>query len=311
MDAKDILYDLNKIIAEVDKIIIDKSVHKKILLLALICEGHVLIEGVPGTAKTLLARSFAKAIGGVYKRIQFNSDTLPSDIIGFFLYTPAGRGEFIKGPVFSNILLADELNRAPARTQSALLEAMQEYTVTVEGVSNILPKPFMVIASQLPYGAVGTNPLTEVQLDRFMFRLWSGYNPSNVEEDVLKNIDYIDSFPIESVASLDTIFKAIDLVKKVRVEESIVKYVVLLVDKIRSYPEVLTGPSTRGVISLYKGSRAHAFLDNRSYVIPDDIKYLVHYSLDHRIRLRAEVELEGLSPMELVDRAVKEVSVPR
>ena len=310
-DILEVSDSISRIIDEVSKIVIGKKDLLKIVLSALLSEGHVLIEGMPGTAKTLLAKAFAMSVGGRFKRLQFTSDTLPSDVTGFYIYTMMGRGRFIEGPVFTNILLADELNRGPPRTQAALLEAMQDRTVTIEGNTMSLPKPFMVIATQLPYGAAGTYPLTDVQVDRFMFRLWSGYNPRDVEKSVVINIDYIDSLPIEEVVSLDLVVRCIDIVKNIHIEEGIVNYILDLVDAVRNSDDVLSGPSTRGVISLYKGSRALAFLDGRDYVVPDDVKLLVHPALDHRVRVKAEAVVEGVKPEDIVERVLREVPVPK
>ncbi len=310
-EFKDIQNILSNILSELDRIIVGKEDAKKIFLISLLCEGHVLIEGLPGTAKTLLAKAFATAIGGVFKRIQFNIDTLPTDITGFYLYTTSGERKFIKGPIFANIVLADELNRAPARTQAALLEAMQEGYVTIEGKQHPLPKPFMVIACQLPYGYTGTYPLTEVLADRFMFRIWSGYNPREVEREVISKIDYIDSFPIRPITSLNIIMKAIEIVKQIKVSDIIVDYILDVIEYIRNHNGVILGPSTRASIALYKGARALAFLDGRNYVIPDDIKTLAHYALEHRIRVKPELELEGITPSVIIDRALNEVPVPK
>jgi len=309
--AQEISESLSKIINEVSKIVIGKRDLAKLVLASLLSEGHVLIEGMPGTAKTLLARAFAKSVGGIFKRIQFTSDTLPSDIVGFYIYTVSGRGRLVKGPVFTNILLADELNRGPPRTQAALLEAMQDRTVTIEGETMKLPIPFLVIATQVPYGSAGTHPLPEVQLDRFMFRVWSDYNPRDVEKTVITNIDYIDSMPIDTVVDLDTLITGIEYVKMVNISEELSEYILDIVDTVRRYDEILLGPSTRGVIALYKGARALAFLDGRDYVIPDDIKSLIHPALDHRVRVKAEAIVEGIKPEDLVERAIREVPVPK
>lgn len=302
---------MKEIMAEINKVIIGKNDMLKIILTALLAGGHVLIEGMPGTAKTITAKVFAKVIGGSFKRIQFTADTLPSDIVGFYIYTPSGRSEFIKGPVFTNILLADELNRSPPRTQAALVEAMQEGQVTIEGNTFRLPQPFMVVATQLPYGYTGTYPLPEVQVDRFMFRVWSGFNTKEQEAKVLENIDFIDEMPVETLSHPDEILKIRDLIKKIHISHSIISYIEEILEKIRTYPEVLFGPSTRGAIAIYKGARALAFLEERTYVIPDDIKYLLHAALDHRIKIKAEMEIEGVKPEDIVERALSEVPVPK
>lgn len=302
---------LKRVFEEVSKVVVGREEYVKLLLAALLCEGHVLIEGMPGTAKTLLAKAFASAIGGEFKRIQFTADTLPSDVTGFYVYTVTGKKDLVKGPIFTNILLADELNRAPPRTQAALLEAMQERTVSIEGETFVLPRPFMVVATQIPYGGAGTYPLPDTQLDRFMFRIWSGYNTRDVEAEVLRKIDYIDSLPVGEAVDSGLVQSAIDSVKKVVVDEKIMDYILDIVESLRNDDYVLAGPSTRGVISLYKGCRAYAFLDGRDYVVPDDVKALVHPALDHRVRLKVEAVTEGLKPEDVVERVVKEVPVPK
>jgi len=299
------------IIREVSKVVLGKEETVKLVLAALLAEGHILIEGMPGTAKTLTARAFAKTIGGVFKRIQFTPDTMPADIIGFYLYTPTGARSLVKGPIFANILLADELNRAPPRTQAALLEAMQECSVTIEGNTFQLPRPFMVIATQLPHGFAGTYALPEVLVDRFMFRLWSDYNPPETEVEIMENIDYIDELPVERVATPEDVLAMRSLVKKVHVSREILGYIEDVLRAVRQDPNVLIGPSTRAAIALYKGARALAMLDGRSYVIPDDVKELLHPVLDHRVRVRAEAEVEGVRPEDIVEKALSEVPVPK
>ena len=300
-----------KILSEVSKVVIGKEDVKETLLIALLSEGHVLIEGLPGTAKTLLARTFAQVIGGEFKRIQFTTDMLPADITGFYMYTPDGRSRFISGPIFANIILADELNRTTPRTQAALIEAMQERQVTIEGKTHPLPMPFMVIASQLPYGFEGTYPLTEVQVDRFMFRIWSGYPNKEEEAQVIGNIDYIEEPDIKTVVTLKEVLELQRLVKEVYVSESVREYVVALVTYVRRDPDVLIGPSPRASISLYKGSRALALLQGRDYVIPDDVKRLAHRTIEHRIRVKPEAEMEDVTPKVIVEKALREVPVPK
>ena len=191
----------NKILNEVSKVVVGKQEIKEMLLVALLSEGHVLIEGLPGTAKTLLAKTFAKVVGGQFNRIQFTPDMLPADVTGFNVYSPDGRSRFVAGPLFANFVLADELNRTTPRTQAALIEAMQEKQVTIEGATHPLSEVFMVIASQLPYGSEGTYPLTEVQSDRFMFRVWSDYVSKEEEQQVISKLDYIEEANIKAVAS--------------------------------------------------------------------------------------------------------------
>ena len=310
-DLKNLMNVPRRILDEVSKVVVGKEDVKEILLIALLSEGHVLIEGMTGTAKTLLARTFAQVIGGEFKRIQFTPDMLPADVTGFYMYTPNGESRFIPGPVFANVLLTDELNRATPRTQAALLEAMQERQVTIEGKTHPLPKPFIVIASQMPYGAAGTYPLAEVQVDRFMFRAWSGYPTKEEEEEVIGKIDYIEEPDVSVVARLEDVLSLQKLVKKVYVSEKVRKYIVDLVTHVRLDPDVLIGPSPRASIALYKGSRALAFLNQRDYVIPDDVKKLAFQALEHRIRVKPEAEIEDVTPKSIVERALKETPVPK
>ncbi len=309
--ASELLEVPRRIIDEVSKVVLGKDDVKEVMLAALFSGGHVLIEGLPGTAKTLVAKTFARAIGGEFRRIQFTPDMLPSDVTGFYFYTPDGKSRFIPGPVFGNIVLTDELNRTTARTQSALLEVMQEGQVTVEGRTHAVPQPFMVIATQIPYGFEGTSQLTEVQADRFMFRIWSGYLDKEAEARVLERIDYIDSPDVRVAASLGDIVKVREAVKRVYVSDGIRGYITDLADRIRRNPDVLVAPSSRATTSLYKGSRAMAFMRGRDYVIPDDVKQLALPVLEHRIRVKAEAEIDGVTPRSIIDGVMKEAPVPK
>ena len=300
----------SRILDEVSKVVIGKEDIKEILLVALLSEGHVLIEGLPGTAKTLLAKTFAQVVGGEFKRIQFTPDMLPSDVTGFNLYSPDGKSRFVPGPLFANVVLTDELNRTTPRTQAALIEAMAENQVTVEGATHPLPAPFMVVGSQLPYGSEGTYPLTEVQADRFMFRAWSDYLSKEQENQVIEELDYITEPDLQTVVTLEEILQFQKDVKKVHVSEKVKDYIVSLVRAVRQDPDNLSGPSIRATIALYKGSRAVAFLQERDYVIPDDVKKLVFPALAHRIRVKPEAEMEDVTPKKVVERVLKEVPVP-
>ncbi|MEM3546165.1 MAG: MoxR family ATPase [Candidatus Bathyarchaeia archaeon] len=302
---------VERIREELNKVVIGKSDLKEALLVAMISGGHVLIEGLPGTGKTLLARSFAKVIGGEFKRIQFTADMLPTDVMGFYMYRPDGSSKLIKGPVFANVVLADELNRSTPRTQAALIEAMQEGQVSIEGVTYDLPKPFMVMASQLPYGYEGTYPLTEVQIDRFMLRVWSGYPSMEEEMEIVKRIDYIEEFKVETVARPEDVIGLQMLARKIYVSDKIVDYITSLVAKLRGSPDVVSGPSPRATIALYKGSRSLALIEGRDFVIPDDVKRLAPLVLEHRIKVKPEAEIEGITARRLVEEALKEVPVPK
>jgi MoxR-like ATPases len=310
-EAKELNSIPNKILDEVSRIVVGKQESKELLLVALLSEGHVLIEGYPGTAKTLLAKTFASAIAGRFKRIQFTPDMLPADVTGFNVYSPDGNSRFVAGPLFANVVLADELNRTTPRTQAALIEAMQEKQVTIEGATHPLADPFMVIASQLPYGSEGTYPLTEVQSDRFMFRVWSDYLNKEDERKVIFKVDYIDEPDIKSTVKLNQIVEIQEVVKKVHVSDEVGDYIVSLVQAIRQDPDVIGGPSTRASVALFKGSRAYAFLQGRDFVIPDDIKKLAYPALMHRVRVKPEAEMDNVTPKVIVERALNTVPVPK
>lgn len=300
-----------RILETVSRVVIGKGEAKTLLLAALLSGGHVLIEGMAGTAKTLLGKAFAMAIGGRFKRVQLTADLLPTDVIGFYLYRPDGSSTFVSGPIFANIVLADELNRTTPRTQAAFLEAMQEHQVTIEGKLHPLEQPFMVVASQLPSGTVGTYPLTDVQLDRFMFRAWSGYPTPEEEAEVVGNIDNLEEPTVEQVASPDTVMALRGQIKKVYVSEDVRTYVISLVTRVRQDPDVLVGPSPRASIALYKGSRALASLEGRDYVIPDDVKRLAVPAMQHRMHLKSEAEMDGVTPDTVLERVLREVAVPK
>jgi MoxR-like ATPase len=300
-----------KILGELSKAIIGKDEIKELLMLALIAGGHVLIEGFPGTAKTKLARSFAEAIGGQFKRIQFTPDMMPADVTGFYLYSPTGDSRLVEGPIFTNVVLADELNRTTPRTQSALLEAMQEYQVTIERETYSLAKPFMVIATQVQSGAEGTYPLTDVQMDRFLLRILSGYPSKEEEKQVISNIDRLDEPDIQAVTTPDEIKELQEAAKEVHVAPDITEYIASIVDYLRSDPDILSGPSTRSGIALYKCSRVLALLDGRDFVIPDDIKRLALPTMEHRTRVKPEAEMDDVAPRIILERALEGVPVPK
>ena len=311
LDVKAMIAPATRIWNEVSKVVIGKDEIKWILVVALLCRGHVLIEGLAGSAKTTLAKTFARVIGGEFKRIQFTPDMLPADVTGFYIYTPDGGSRFVPGPIFGNLILADELNRTTPRTQVGLLEAMQENQVTIEGTTHALPNPFMVIASQVPYGAEGTYPLTSVQADRFMFRAWSGYPEKEVEEQVIERIDFLEQPDVEKVVEVEEVWSLQEAVKGIHVSEKLREYIVALVERTRRDPDVMVGPSPRASIALFKGARAGAFLQVRDFVIPDDVKMLVPVVMEHRMRLRPEAEMEDSTPGKVIERVLEEVPTPK
>lgn len=302
---------LKSILDEVSKVVIGKDDIKELLMLALLSQGHVLIEGLPGTAKTTLARTFANTIGGTFKRVQGTPDMLPADILGFYLYRADGTSTFMPGPIFANVLLADELNRTTPRTQSALLESMQEQQVTIERETHKLAHPFIVIASQIPYGGPGTSQLSEVQTDRFMFRTWSGLASLEEEDQILKEIDLITEPNIQVVTTPKDIIGLQEDVKKIHIAESIRRYILNIIDNLRHHQDIVLGPSTRAGISLLKGARALAFSQERDFVIPDDVKKLLVPVLSHRLQVSPEAEMEDISPEPIINEVAAQVPVPK
>ncbi len=302
---------LKSIIDEVSSVVVGKDDIKELLLLAMLSQGHVLIEGLPGTAKTTIARTFARAIGGTFKRVQGTPDLLPSDILGFYLYRPDGGATFMPGPIFANVLLADELNRTAPRTQSALLEAMQEQQVTIERETHALQQPFIVIASQVPFGGIGTSQLSDVQADRFMFRTWSGV-PSLEEEDlILKNIDAITEPNIQAVITPAEVIELQKEVKEVFVADSVRRYILDIIDNLRRHRDILLGLSTRAGIALLRGARAKAYAEDREFVVPDDVKHLLIPALSHRLQVSPEAEMENIHPDSIIEEIASGVPVPK
>ena len=301
----------DRVLSEVSKIIVGKVREIKMILASLYVGGHVLLEGVPGVAKTTLAKTIAAVLQLEFRRIQFTPDLLPSDIIGTMVYNPK-TGEFNVrlGPIFANIILADEINRASPKTQSALLEAMQERQVTIEGVTYKLPDPFLVLATQNPIELEGTYPLPEAQLDRFFMRIIIDYPSKSETVEILKRLKRIYDFKVKPVASAKDILKIRELVWKVYVDESILNYIADIVEESRRHSAVRLGGSPRAAIALLMASRALALMDGRDYVIPDDVKEVAEPVLNHRIILSTEAVFEGVKPVDVIRDILKRVPPP-
>ncbi len=311
LDVQKVSRLYQKLLAEISKVIIGKEETKQALVVALLAGGHILVEGLPGTAKTSLAKAFARAIGGDFKRIQFTPDMMPADITGFYMYSQAQPAKFIQGPIFANIVLADELNRTTPRTQSALLQAMAERQVTIERETYSLPDPFIVVATQVYSGGEGTYPLTDVQIDRFLLRVVSGYASKDEEKQILANIDNIDEPDIKAVTTLEEIRELHEAAKSVYVSPDILEYITSIVACLRADADIFSGPSTRAAIALYRASRVMAMLDERSFVIPDDVKAMIFPAIEHRIKVKPESEMDDITPRAVLQRVVNQVAVPK
>ncbi|MFU0781923.1 MoxR family ATPase [Thermoanaerobacterium thermosaccharolyticum] len=301
-----------KIIDNISKVIIGKTEEVKLVLVALLSGGHVLIEDVPGVGKTSLVKALAKSINADFKRIQFTPDLLPSDVIGVSIYNPEkGVFEFKQGPIMSQILLADEINRTSPKTQSSLLEAMEERQVTVDGKTYMLPRPFMVIATQNPIEYDGTFRLPEAQLDRFMIKVNLGYPDIKHEIEMLKRFEALDPLEdLKPVVSIMEILKMQNEVKSVYVDDSILDYIITIVNNTRNLSTVLLGASPRAAINLMKASQAKAFIEGRNYVLPDDVKYLSVPVLSHRIILRNEARFNNLDERSVIKDILNATKVP-
>ncbi|MBC7917134.1 MAG: MoxR family ATPase [Rhodoferax sp.] len=313
---------LNTLRSEIAKAVVGQHEAVDQTLVALVASGHVLIEGVPGLGKTLLARSLAKAMALGYSRVQFTPDLMPSDITGHSVLDQAdgsglGALRMHKGPVFTNLLLADEINRAPAKTQSALLEVMQEYQVTLEGQTYVLPRPFLVMATQNPIDTEGTYPLPEAQLDRFLFKINIGYPTLQEETDILRRTTEEsagDDFPLAAVAArLDerAILSLQRMAAHVRADDRVLDYAARIARATRMWPGLSSGAGPRGTIALVRAARAAALFNQRDFITPDDIKRQVLPALRHRVTLAPDAQLEGHAVDELLGSALASVEAPR
>ena len=303
---------LKNIIENVEKVIVGKTEVVELALMALICEGHVLIEDVPGVGKTVLVSALSKSINASFNRIQFTPDLLPSDVTGFSMYNQkTGEFEYRAGAIMAQILLADEINRTSPKTQSSLLEAMEENQVTVDGITYPVPKPFIVLATQNPIEYLGTYPLPEAQMDRFFIRISLGYPSPEVECNILTKYQYENPLNnLKAVASSDDIIKIQGKVKKVFVHDSLKNYIVEIVNKTRTHQDVLLGSSPRGSMSLFRAAQAWAIYNNRDYCCPDDVKRMAIPVLAHRISLKHNSKIKKISEEDLIKSIVESVHVP-
>lgn len=303
---------LKSIVANVENVIVGKRYPTELAVISLVCNGHVLIEDVPGVGKTSLVSALAKSINATFRRIQFTPDVLPSDITGFSIYNQRTcEFEYRPGAVMSQIILADEINRTSPKTQASLLEVMEEYQVTVDGITYKVPRPFMVLATQNPVEYLGTYPLPEAQIDRFFMKISIGY-PTNTEESYILN-RFQFSNPLDDlrpVAESSDITELHEEIKNVYVDRTLNDYIVDIVSQTRRHPDVTLGSSPRGSLSLFRASQAWAFYNGRDYVLPDDIKKMVIPVLSHRLILKQEAKLKKISTEEILNSIVNKINVP-
>lgn len=303
---------IKKVVDNVEKVIVGKTSAIQLVIVGLICKGHVLIEDVPGTGKTVLAKSLARSIGCTFNRIQFTPDMLPSDVTGVSIFNQkTAEFEFRPGPVMAQIVLTDEINRATPKTQAALLEAMEEHQVTVDGVTHPLPEPFLVLATQNPIEYEGTFPLPEAQLDRFLLRINIGYPALRDEVEMVRRQKL--AHPLESlerVISVEELLEVQMAVKEVEVSSEIEDYIVNIVNATRSHGELYLGASPRGSLGLYRTAQARAALEGRRYVIPDDVKALAASVLSHRMILGSAARIREVNSLAIVDEILNSVHVP-
>ncbi|PLR82280.1 AAA family ATPase [Bacillus sp. V33-4] len=303
---------IERIIGNIERVMTGKRNVAELSLVALLAGGHVLLEDVPGVGKTMMVRAIAKSVSASFKRIQFTPDLLPSDVTGVSIYNPKElEFQFRPGPIMGNIILADEINRTSPKTQSALLEGMEEGSVTIDGVTHKLDRPFFVMATQNPIEYEGTYPLPEAQLDRFLLKMKMGYPDIDEEVEVLNRAQKVPPIEeLEPVVDLEELGYLQQQIKEVFVDDTIKRYIVDIANRTRNHGSVYLGASPRGSIALMKAAQAFAFMYGRDYVIPDDIQYLAPNVFAHRLILKSEAKFEGISPEEIIIRVLARVPVP-
>lgn len=302
----------DRLIENVEKVIVGKRSAVRLTVIGLLCRGHVLIEDVPGTGKTMLAKSLARSIGCSFNRIQFTPDMLPSDVTGVSIYNQKTREfEFRPGPIMAQIVLTDEINRATPKTQAALLEAMEEYQVTVDGVTHLLPTPFLVLATQNPIEYEGTFTLPEAQMDRFLLRISLGYPSGRNEVEMIERQQI--KHPLESleqVVALDELLAAQEGIRKVTVSDELKTYIVEIVESTRDHPEIYLGASPRGSLALFRSAQAMAAMQARQYVVPDDIKEMAVPTLAHRLIVGSAARIREVDAREVIKELLDRIPVP-
>jgi len=303
----------NGLMSEVGKVIIGKQNNLRLVMVSVLSNGNILLEDFPGLGKTMLSNTYSRALGCKFKRVQFTPDLLPSDIMGTYMFDQkSGEFKLRAGPLFSNIVLADEINRAPPKTQAALLEAMEEKQVTIEGITHKLPAPFVVLATQNPIEQEGTYPLPEAQMDRFLMKMSMGY-PDRAEEKAIlarRKLRGKDSHDVEQVTSPKKVVAMQKALETVHIDPAILSYIVEVVQRTREDHRVVNGASPRACQNLFKAGRACAAIDGRDYVVPDDVKNIALQIVSHRIVMKPEAKIRGITGMHIVRKILSEVPVP-